>query len=44
MGDLLSTWLQKYPSKGWRDIIGALREMDKNEIADEVEEQYISPS
>ena len=41
--DLLSKWLQKYPSKGWRDIIGALRKMDRNDVADEVERQYISP-
>ena len=42
--DLLSKWLQKYPTKGWRDIIGALRKMDRNDAGDEVERQYISPS
>ena len=42
--DLLSKWLQKYPTKGWRDIIGVLRKMDRNDVADEVGRQYISPS
>ena len=44
MNDLLSKWLQKYPHKGWKDIIGALRKTDRNDVADEVEIQYISPS
>ena len=42
--DMLSKWLQKYPNKGWRDIIGALRKMKRNDVADEIERQYISPS
>ena len=44
MEDLLSSWQQKYPNKGWRDIIGALRKMNRNDIANEIEKQYISPS
>ena len=44
MEDLLSKWLQKYPHKGWGDIIGTLRKMGRNDVGDEVERQYISPS
>ena len=45
--DLLSKWLWKYPTKGWslvgwRDIIGALRKMDRNNVADEVETRSYS--
>ena len=42
--DLLSKWQQKYPNKGWSDIISALRKMDRNDVADKLERQYISPS
>ena len=44
MRDLLSKWKQKYPNKGWRDIISALRKMDRNDVADKVKRQYISSS
>ena len=39
--DLLSKWLQEYPNKGWRDIIGALRKMKRIDVADEIERQYM---
>ena len=42
--DLLSKWQQKYPDKGWCDIVSALRKMDRNDVAIKVERQYISPS
>ena len=44
MRELLTLWLQKYPDKGWSDIAGALREMDRNDVAGEVTRQYILPS
>ena len=44
MRDLLSRWQQKYPNKGWSDIVGALREMDRNDIGDELERQHLPPS
>ena len=44
MRDLLSKWRQKYPKKSWGDIISALRKMDRNDVADKVKRQYISPS
>ena len=44
MRDLLSRWQQKYPNKGWSDIVGALREMDRNDIAEELERQHLPPS
>ena len=44
MGDLLTLWLQKYPKKGWSDIADALRQMDKNDVADKIARQYILPS
>ena len=39
--DLVNHWLQKYPNKGWRDIVIALREMGRNDVAGEIEKQYI---
>ena len=44
MRDLCSQWLRKYPNKGWSDIVAALREMDRNDVADQVQRLYISPS
>ena len=44
MRDLLNKWRQKCPKQTWSDIISALRKMDRNDIADETERQYISPS
>ena len=44
MDDLLSKWLQKYPNKGWSNIISALRKLDRNDVADRVESQFSSPS
>ena len=44
MRDLLTLWLQKYPKKGWGDIADALREMDKNDVADKIARQYNLPS
>ena len=42
MKDMLIKWQQKYPNKGWSDIISALRNMDRNDVANEIERQYIS--
>ena len=42
--DLLSNWRRKYPNKGWSDIISALRKMGRNDIANDVERQYLSSS
>ena len=44
---MLEKWLSKYPEKGWNDIVIALKKMDKNDVAVEVEEKYcrgVSPA
>ena len=42
MRDLLSKWQQKHPDKNWSDIVGALREMNRNDVADKIERQHIT--
>ena len=39
--DLLHHWLQKYPERGWADIIEALRQMNMYTIAEDIERQYL---
>ena len=33
---MLEKWQIKYPNKGWSDIITALREMERDNLADQV--------
>ena len=37
---MLEKWQNKYPQKGWSDIITALREMDRNDLADQVANKH----
>ena len=37
---MLEKWQNKYPNKGWSDILTALREMEKNDLANEVASNY----
>ena len=39
---MLEKWLSKYPEKGWSHIVDALRQMEKNDVADDVNEKYCS--
>ena len=40
MRDMLLKWQSKYPQRGWHDIIRSLRELDKNDVANEVASEY----
>ena len=40
MKAMLQWWLQKYPQKGWSDIVKALEAIDRNDIAQEVAGKY----
>ena len=40
MSDMLDKWQSKYPQQGWHDIVRSLREMDKNDIADDITTRY----
>ena len=40
--DLLKQWQEKYPHGGWEDIVSALREMNKNDLADVIEENHVT--
>ena len=40
MRETLAKWLQKYPEGGWDDIVGALKELDRNDIALTVTREY----
>ena len=40
MSAMLEKWLQKYPERGWDDIVRALKELDRNDIALTVTREY----
>ena len=40
MKGMLEKWLQKYPERGWDDIVRALTELDRNDIALTVTREY----
>ena len=40
MRGMLEKWLQKYPERGWDDIVRALEELDRNDIALTVTREY----
>ena len=40
MSTLLEKWLQKYPERGWDDIVRALKELGRNDIAITVTREY----
>ena len=40
MRGMLEKWLQKYPERGWDDIVRALKELDRNDIALTVTRKY----
>ena len=40
MRGMLEKWLQKYPERGWDDIVRALEELDRNDIALLVTREY----
>ena len=40
MRRMLEKWLQKYPENGWDDIVRALKELDRNDIALTVTRKY----
>ena len=40
MRDMLAQWLQKYPERGWDDIVRALEELGRNDIALTVTREY----
>ena len=42
MRDLLTQWRHNYPNKGWSDIVSALRGMGRDDVANDVEEKYLS--
>ena len=42
MNDMLHKWQSKYPQQGWHDIVRSLREMDKNNIADDITEGSVT--
>ena len=37
---MLEKWQNKYPRKGWSDIIIALREMERNDLANQVANKH----
>ena len=37
---MLEKWLNKYPERGWSDVISALRSMERNDVADDVAGKY----
>ena len=39
--ETFSLWLQCTPSASWRDVVGALRRMGENTIAERIELKYI---
>ena len=42
---MLTAWTEKYDREAtWDKIVAALRKIDKNALARQVEEQYIQPS
>ena len=41
---MLEWWLSKYPKKGWKDIVDALRAIDKEDVADIVQQKYCGTS
>ena len=43
--EMLTAWTEKYDREAtWEKIVAALRKIDKNALARQVEEQYIQPS
>ena len=40
MTTMLHNWLNKYPERGWSDIVSALRGIGRNDIADQVASRY----
>ena len=40
MKGMLEKWLQKYPERGWDDLVRALTELDRNDIALTVTREY----
>ena len=40
MKEMLEKWSQKYPERGWDDIVRALEELDRNDIALTVTREY----
>ena len=39
--ETLVLWLQRTPSASWRDVVGALRQMGENIVAERIEQKYI---
>ena len=37
---MLEKWLNKYPERGWSDVISALKSMERNDVADDVAGKY----
>ena len=37
---MLEKWLNKYPERGWSDVVDALRSMERNDIVNEVARKY----
>ena len=42
MKAMLQWWLQKYPQKGWSDIVKALEAIDRNDMAQKIAVKYCS--
>ena len=40
MSTMLDKWLQKYPERGWDDVVRALEELDRNDITLTVTTEY----
>ena len=38
--DMLQKWQSKYPQRGWDDVVGSLRTMDRNDVADDIVSKY----
>ena len=39
--ETFSLWLRRTPSASWRDVVGALRRMGENTVAERIEQKYI---
>ena len=42
--ETLVLWLQRAPNASWRDVVGALRQMGENAVAQRIEQKYILAS
>ena len=42
--ETLVLWLQRTPNASWRNVVGALRQMGENAMAERIEQKYILAS